>query len=695
MAVYVAAAPGQPTPADLFDDLGASIAQRYAEAEQTMIDRIAKLGARGYKKLPDLEERRRTLAALRKEGESLAARLRDPQYIARLTAIASEQGQAAAIAHLTSVFGAQGIKTASGITGTAANAIGQITLDLTNRLDQMSERITRWMPDAYQKVISLVTPQTIAGVLTIQQAQKSAAESFIARGVRGFTDAAGKEWRIGTYAEMATRTSVNRAWMDANIYAMQQNADLHLVSIIIGANACAKCARHGGKIYATDGRSAGNYTLPSAVGGPSVTIHVAGSLAQARAQGWNHPNCRCVVVAYIPGLPVAKGSTYSAEKEQDRDRLRALERRVRDLKRKESAAFDDVTRRRYTNAVKRAQGDIRAHVRETGILRRNYREQLSFSDGKPPKLPPAQGPRPVVPDLPPAIPTKAPVPISATPSAFDRQQKRLDEQFGAVPSAEDQLAARNAPIDYARARTGVEAAKSAAQVAGALEDAFQIPRGMSFTGWTGSVDLDSAKEIARASIDLLEKYPKVMLGKINIGGASRGALASAHGIYGRATSLSEGLAAASARKIAATEIRVSSTVASKTGRAGLVSDVERSKAAGHFHANDADPMYYAITHEFGHILDYNSQTVLRKEVGEITNQLVRELGIELPRDKTLAEFNRHRAQIAELQSGYALKSSGELIAEAFADVEINGLRAKELSKRIHKRLIELYEEARP
>lgn len=385
------------TPADLFENLGAEMAARYAVAETTMIERIRNLAVNEIAIPSGMAERLATLTELRLEGEAIAEALRDPVFVSQLVAIAAADGEAAAIAQL-------GIRITrpAPISQTAANAIGSIALDLSNSLDDMSARITRWMPDAYRRVISMTAPSVILGVDTFRQAQRSAVEQFLARGVRGFTDAAGREWRIGTYAEMATRTTVNRAWTDANIGTQQANG-INLVSIIIGANSCKVCAAHSGKVYSTDGTPGGVYTLTDAVTGEPTTVTVAGTLDQARAQGWNHPNCRCVVVAYLPGMKIATGSTYDAQGEADRDRLRALERRVRELKRREAAALDDVKAARYRRLIKRAQRDIRTHTADTGLLRRNYREQLAFSDGRPRSIPEAPAPRRIAPRPPRAL----------------------------------------------------------------------------------------------------------------------------------------------------------------------------------------------------------------------------------------------------------------------------------------------------
>lgn len=374
------------TAAELFEELGAAMASRYALAEEQMIERIANLVRKGLIESPGPGERARVLRELRIEGERIARELSDPALAARILSIAATAGEAAAVARL----GITASQT-SQITPVAANAVAQLALNLSSDLDNMSARITRWMPDVYQRVISMVAPQVILGTDTLQEAQRTAAQQFLARGVRGFTDKAGREWRIGTYAEMATRTSVNRAWMDANIESMSTLADINLVTIVIGVNACQACAAHAGKIYSTDGTPAGTYQLEHASEPGTVSVTVAGTLDSARATGWNHPNCRCVVVGYFPGLSKVTGSTYDPEAEKNRDKLRELERRVRDIKRQEAAAFDDVSKAAFGRRKRAAQARIRQFTAETGLLRRNYREQLSFSDGT---IPAIEAPRP-------------------------------------------------------------------------------------------------------------------------------------------------------------------------------------------------------------------------------------------------------------------------------------------------------------
>lgn len=638
--------PDIPAVANLFDDLGAEIAARYAQAELEMIERISRLAAQGIANPPDLVERARVYGQLREEGERIARELADPTYAAKIVEIAARDGEAAAIASLGL---SRDIATSSAVTSAAASATAQIALDLTSRLDDMSARITRWMPDTYQRVIADVTPNVILGVDTLRDAQRAGAQRLLERGVRGFTDVAGREWRIGTYAEMATRTSVNRAWQSSN-NAATLSVGLNLVTIILGVDACKVCAAHAGKIYSIDGTPAGTYTLEHSTQSGTVSVTVAGTLDQARASGWNHPNCRCVTVAYFPGLSIPKGTTYDPQAEKDRDRLRELERRVRDLKRREVAAFDDVTKARLKGRIRSAQGDIRSHVANTGQLRKSYREQLGFSDGRPPLATPK--PRALPPAPRPASPTPAPAPV---PLAI------------AAPDVDDVAEILNA--------------KGTPDILTALGNA-TARRGIRLEGFTPDMHPESVREVGATFLRLAAKYPE---NKIRLLAAEKmrkpGVLGTARRIHFR-TGGTE-----------ATEMRINIAKLSKGARGRTVDTIQNSANLGHFHHVDkAQSFEYVVAHEFGHTVDYAGEEIIRKEVGRIRSEYLKSIG-ETPlggaRATTLADVNdsRRRAEIGT--SAYGRGATGELIAEAFADVEVNGAAATELSKRIHERMIEL------
>lgn len=395
MAVYLPD-PDGPDPADLIEAFGAELAARYSTAEQVLAEAVAKrayvilalqaqvdqLGARdvlaAQRRLQDLAvARSAALAELRRIAEQQVVRIRRDNLAEKIVRAAARYGEAAAVAQLGV---ARRLQMNSPITTGASSAVAQLTLDLSSRLEVLNARILRYPQDAYQQVIAETAPINLLGGETRLRVQQLAVQRFLADGIDGFTDRADRRWRIGTYAEMAGRTATQRAYQDAGVWRMQQ-AGVNLVTVVRGLDSCKKCAAWSGKILSTTG-DASDVLLPHAIEDRIVAVHVDGTVQDARNSGWGHPNCRCQLVAYLPGLTIPQGATtYDPKAEAERERQRALERRIRAAKRDASTAGDQVTRQRALRDVKDAQGDLRSFLAETGRKRASYREQLHFADG--------------------------------------------------------------------------------------------------------------------------------------------------------------------------------------------------------------------------------------------------------------------------------------------------------------------------
>src|SRR5690606_16035832 len=96
-------------------------------------------------------------------------------------------------------------------------AVGALALSLQSRLEILNQRITRYPQDVYQHIVSLTAPTTLLGVTTSLVQQQETVRRFLREGVDAFVDRAGRTWRIGSYAEMAGRTAVARAYTDASV----------------------------------------------------------------------------------------------------------------------------------------------------------------------------------------------------------------------------------------------------------------------------------------------------------------------------------------------------------------------------------------------------------------------------------------------------------------------------------------------
>ena len=388
----------------IVEQLGAYLAGQYQAAEADLLVEIARRVALDMN--ADSPTRRvESVRRLRAAAEKAIAEIGSEEAARRVVATAMREGEAAAIEQLGFARAAAGGTTpalnregtaalpfSTGLSQGSAIAAAQLGLELTSTLEQMNARILRAVSDVYQQTIARFAGQRLLGVTTGRQAQNRAVVDFLANGITGITYRDGKRMTMGAYAEMATRTATNRAWLGAHV-ARWAAADLHLVTIVRGVDSCPGCAAWSGRVLSTDGRT-GTIEAEHATTGERVTIEITGTIEQARAGGWNHPNCRCTLAPVFAGLSLpANDSTYDPQQEKDRDRLRYLERRTRAFKLRgelSSAMGDDVSAASWRRRARAEQSRIREHVANTGQLRKPYRESASFSGVAPvPNTPPA------------------------------------------------------------------------------------------------------------------------------------------------------------------------------------------------------------------------------------------------------------------------------------------------------------------
>ena len=259
--------------------------------------------------------------------------------------------------------------------GTLATSL--LAQDLHNRFEDVTRRILRWPDDTYREVIARTVPGILIGGDTGRQAQVRAWRELRRAGVTGFIDSADRRWNLATYVEMATRTATRRAFMDSNL-ATLSSYGIDLVTPIGGTGMCDVCGRWVGKVLSQGGTGARTVEVPHSTRDTTVTVRVAGSVDDAIADGWGHPNDRCTMVGYFPGMSQDTGPDWTRDDEDAQARLRALEVEVRKSKRDEIGALDEDEAKAARSKTRRLQAKIRDHIDETGEPRRREREQLNY-----------------------------------------------------------------------------------------------------------------------------------------------------------------------------------------------------------------------------------------------------------------------------------------------------------------------------
>ncbi len=229
---------------------------------------------------------------------------------------------------------------------------------------QILPRVT----DVYTQVIRSVMNAPLLGVETRKVAAQKALDEFARRGITVFSRG-GRQWQISSYVEMSLRTSLMNATLQGHSDQLRANG-LDLVVVSNHAQECKLCRPYEGAILCLTG-SPGTQEING------HEVHVETTMAVARANGLFHPNCRHTYSAYQPGITRDFGETADPQGDQDRQKLRYLERQVRAYKRLEAAALDDDAARDARARVREWQAAIREHVASTSARRQPDRERIT------------------------------------------------------------------------------------------------------------------------------------------------------------------------------------------------------------------------------------------------------------------------------------------------------------------------------
>jgi hypothetical protein len=261
-----------------------------------------------------------------------------------------------------------------------ADAITRLIWSGVSKLRGTYTPILRWALDAYRTVVAAYSSGALAGTHTRLRAAQIAWEELIGRGITGFTDKAGRRWELASYVEMAMRSTTAQAAVEGHLDRLRE-AGINLVIVSNAPQECVKCRRWEGKVLTRTGPE-GTRTIQAEHGirdGVMVDVEIAGTVTEAILAGLMHPNCRHSLSAYLPGVTRPMTNTADPQGDKDRQRLRALERKVREWKRKEAGALDEPSRKRAAAKVRAWQAEIRHHVDETGLIRQRQREQIGVA----------------------------------------------------------------------------------------------------------------------------------------------------------------------------------------------------------------------------------------------------------------------------------------------------------------------------
>lgn len=362
------------------ENLARVVGVLYQEAEYAIIQRIQRWLEQDISAPSWLTAKLASLRDLQQAVAVVVAALQADANGAIRGAIseAYDRGQAAAVAELGALATGQAAAAAVALPG--APAVDRLAREVIDGMGPVYTRILRTPVDTYRAVVATATPRTLLGIETRRETAQRVLDGLADRGITGFRDRSGRNWDMASYAEMAVRSATGRAAIEAHTDRLGA-AGVDLVIVSEQPLHCKRCDPWAGKILTRSAGMGGARTVEvehATRDGEMVTVEIAGSLPQARAAGLLHPNCRCSISAYQPGVtrpmrtpPHPQGATY-----EDTQRQREMERYVRKWKRKAAAAMTEQERKRANAKVRQWQAAIREHTARTGLRRKPAREQI-------------------------------------------------------------------------------------------------------------------------------------------------------------------------------------------------------------------------------------------------------------------------------------------------------------------------------
>ena len=343
--------------------LARTVADRVAEGERLMLARIARNLAKGIEGPHWAQQKLAELRAYQGETRALVAELRSDLQLNVRAAMADayKLGGAAGVRDIKRLISQP--ETVVG-TPTGIRAVEKVSLDVLGKLDATLPRILRVTNDAYKQAVAAGVDQVLLGTQTRIQATQSVLDNLAQRGITGFIDKSGRGWDLTNYAEMAVRTGTMNAAVAGHVDTMQANG-LDLVIVSSDGSPCPACSDWEGQVLSSSGDDA-NYP----------------ALQDAIDDGLMHPNCRHTVSAYQPGItnlpePLSDDDQAAqAQRYQDSQKLRGIERDIRQAKRMQAVALDDAAQQDAAAQVAALQAKARSFTANTGQTRQYAREQI-------------------------------------------------------------------------------------------------------------------------------------------------------------------------------------------------------------------------------------------------------------------------------------------------------------------------------
>lgn len=354
---------------DINEALINDVLQIYADAEDKMLKAVAKRVAKGITTEGWNETKLKDTQALKNEIEKVL------NSTSKLSKSKVSKGIIEAYK--------KGLAEVGGKKGTHNTVLDELdipmnlkmlVLSTNNLLDNATFQVLRKANDSYQKVMAHATTGLLAGTDTRMQASQKMLNEFASKGITTFVDKAGRNWDLGSYAEMCARTVGSHAALQGHIdRQVEVGEDLVKVSTI--GTTCPICQRWQGVVLS--------------ISGNHPKYH---SVDEAKASGLFHPNCKHTLVMHIPELDgegkvepdVYDPNSESSKRNKLIEQQRANERQIRYWKKRQALAITPEEKKKSAEKVKAWQYKQLIYCEKHNLRRQYAREGVRVGNAQGP-----------------------------------------------------------------------------------------------------------------------------------------------------------------------------------------------------------------------------------------------------------------------------------------------------------------------
>lgn len=253
------------------------------------------------------------------------------------------------------------------------------TMAVQNVAQWVSEAMSAEQAGAAQEILNTAAAAVEIGTETRREALRKAISQMADNGIYGFVDRAGRHWSPEAYINMDIRTTVHNAAIQS-VRNRQQDYGSEIFQVSTHPGARPLCYPYQGKFF-TWGSEGGTFTDGD---GNRHSYKPISSTSYGQAAGLFGINCGHYPMPQIPGVTIPQGKKQQSEEANDKEyqesqQQRALERSIREAKRKQAAfkaaGLDDAAAD-MAQTIKDRQAVMREFIGKTGRTRRYDRESI-------------------------------------------------------------------------------------------------------------------------------------------------------------------------------------------------------------------------------------------------------------------------------------------------------------------------------